>query len=84
MVIKLQCVCGERLVAKQESAGKAAQCPSCGVRFRIPQSTMAALLDEEGVTTPKKCPDCMPPGAVVCIDCGYNKRLGRKMKTKRY
>ena len=83
MVIKLTCICGTHLVAREEAVGKMTTCPSCGGRVQIPISSVAALLDEEGVTTPKRCPDCMPPGAVVCIDCGYNKLLGRKMKTKR-
>ena len=31
------------------------------------------------------CPGCrtvMPPGAIVCIDCGYNQKLGRKIVTE--
>jgi hypothetical protein len=84
MVIKLTCQCGQHLVARDEAAGKTAKCPGCGGGVQIPQSSMAALLDEDGVTTPKECPDCMPPGDIVCLDCGYNKRLGRKMKPGRF
>ncbi len=83
MVIELKCECGERLVARDDPAGEMAECPSCAQPLRVPVSTLAALLDEEGVSLPKKCPDCMPPDAILCIHCGYNRKLGRKMKTKR-
>jgi ribosomal protein L40E len=49
---------------------------------------VAGLLDEAGIgrSAPHNvCPGCgttMPPGAIVCIQCGYNQRLGRKMETQ--
>lgn len=49
---------------------------------------MADLLDEaglDGATPPNVCPGCrtvMPQQAVLCINCGYNKKLGRKVETQ--
>jgi len=34
----------------------------------------------------RKCPECrspMKPEAIICIDCGYNENLGRRMKVQR-
>jgi len=39
----------------------------------------------DGSAPPNVCPGCrtvMPAGAVVCIQCGYNQKLGRKMQTE--
>src|SRR6185295_17393970 len=46
------------------------------------------LFDEVGLKAAPKgtmpCPGCtepLPPDAVICVKCGYNMKLGRKMKT---
>lgn len=51
---------------------------------------MDDLFDEVGFAPTegrgKKCPECkapMKPEAIICIDCGYNENLGRRMKVKR-
>jgi len=55
-----------------------------------PAHPSAGLFDEVGLssaptgTTP--CPGCrapIPMGAIVCVQCGYNMRLGRRMETMR-
>lgn len=54
---------------------------------------LASLLDEEGFgAAPKSpapqinaCPSCggeMPPGGVLCVNCGFHKELGRRLETK--
>ena len=38
----------------------------------------------DGQSPPNLCPGCrvvMPQGAIVCVQCGYNQQLGRKMET---
>ena len=48
---------------------------------------MGDLLDDAGLdgkSPPNLCPGCrvvMPQGAIVCMQCGYNQKLGRKMET---
>ena len=87
MPIELTCGCGQRLVAKDELAGKATKCPKCGGSITVPEpgrpSRVLELLDEEGVYGSPECPNCIPPHQVVCIECGYNKQLGQRMKTER-
>ena len=52
------------------------------------RDAVADLLDEYGIdesASPNVCPGCgtaMPRGAIVCINCGYNQKLGRKMVTE--
>ena len=51
-------------------------------------SSISDLLDEAGLTQVKPgtyCPSCrtfMSADAVVCVKCGFNKNLGRRMETK--
>lgn len=51
---------------------------------------MQSLFAEAGLTEQesggRKCPECrspMKPEAILCIECGYNENLGRKMTVKR-
>ena len=98
MPIKVSCQCGQTLTAKDSLAGKRVKCPKCGAPLTIsrPQPKQPAaddsigdLLDEAGMTTARSghfCPSCnaeMPPDAVICVECGYNKNLGRRMGTQR-
>lgn len=55
------------------------------------RDAVADLLDEagmdgsipvEGAIQENRCPGCgspMPPGAIVCVHCGYSQKLGRKI-----
>jgi len=87
MPIQLTCSCGAELMASDELAGKTAQCPRCSGMLSVPEhvsdNPMLELLDEEGIYGSPQCPNCIPPHAVVCIKCGYDKRLGRKRTTGR-
>lgn len=85
MPVELTCICGQRLVAQDSLAGKVAKCPKCGRQVTVPQerNTVLELLDEEGVYGSRDCPNCIPPHEIICVKCGYNKKLGRKMKTER-
>lgn len=46
---------------------------------------MANLLDASPAVSVQACPGCgsqMPGGALVCMNCGYNARIGKAAKTK--
>jgi hypothetical protein len=46
---------------------------------------MANLLDDSPAVNVNACPGCgtaMPGGALVCVNCGYNARVGKAAKTK--
>jgi hypothetical protein len=65
--------------------------PQPGLGGPLPSAASAAsLFDEAGIgqaaagTLP--CPGCgaaLPPSVILCVKCGYNKRMGRRMETIR-
>jgi hypothetical protein len=98
MPIKVKCKCGQRFSANDKLAGKTVKCPKCAQPIAIPipkpkpqpvAGTVEQLLEEAGLsafaTTGRTCPECgaeMSEDAVVCVQCGYNEKLGRRMKTR--
>ncbi len=59
-----------------------------GIAPGKPAGGLDDLLDEIGLSdgSGDRCPNCraeMPEDAVVCVQCGFNVRAGRKMDTKR-
>ena len=86
MPIKVTCECGRKLVAPDSLAGQQKACPHCQASIVIP--TSAAGQTAQASPRPSKsslCPGCQQPfpgvGLVVCLECGFNRRLGRKMVT---
>lgn len=73
--MKLRCSrCGKALQVKEELAGRKVKCPSCGMVFVVPPAG----------TNGTVCPQCgaeMPPGAVLCVNCGYDARTGGTVET---
>lgn len=98
MPIRVKCVCQQQFDAPDHLAGKTVKCPKCASPIAIPNPAMAkaapvapnhmaSLLDEAGVKqrSATGCPACgtpFPPDAVLCVECGYNFRTGRKLETK--
>src|SRR5262245_3390018 len=81
MAIEVTCECGKRLRAADDQAGCKVRCPSCQAVVRVPGEEEGGY----GVEAVRKCPGCRrewPADAAVCIDCGYDFRTGRKMRTK--
>lgn len=92
MPIPVTCQCGASFSAKDELAGRTVRCPKCQNPLSIPAPQPAGgigdLLDVEGVgsTTGRSCPECsasVPPHAIICVQCGYNFNLGRRMVTRK-
>jgi hypothetical protein len=95
MPIKVACQCGQQFAARDELAGKRAKCPQCGTVLTIPQPRasqdgtgkhVADLLDDAGVRVGiRRCPGCgaeMGEAAVLCVMCGFDTRLGHRLKTR--
>jgi hypothetical protein len=74
--------CSAPITIPAQSAAVAAGQPA------PPMASLAGLLDEAGVSqrnTLTGCPGCgtpYAPDAVLCVECGYNFRTGRKLETK--
>jgi len=79
---KVKCPgCGKPILIKAAAAKRSA--PKA-------EPTLDDLFDEVGFATGdgpgKRCPECraeMKPEAIICIDCGYNENLGKRMVVKR-
>jgi hypothetical protein len=74
--------CGRRFAWKTQLAGKRVKC-KCGVVLSFPE---AGERGEEGEEVPVEagavCPHChgqVPPGAVLCTQCGTDLRTGRRL-----
>jgi predicted RNA-binding Zn-ribbon protein involved in translation (DUF1610 family) len=81
--IELACTgCGQVLEAPEEMAGQAVECPECGAQLTVP---MAGWQADGRETASSKCPECgsgMEQDAVLCINCGYHLKLGKKINTQ--
>jgi hypothetical protein len=112
MPITVTCVCGRKLAAKDEYAGRTVKCPGCAQPLKIPTptakvspssptkvpktgpkkpvpvaSSAAQLLEEAGLAhhiEGPTCPECgqgVAEEALLCVHCGYNFKLKRRLKT---
>jgi ribosomal protein L40E len=97
MPIKASCSCGAAFSARDDLAGRTVACPKCKQPLTIPAPQAAApaaphanadLFDGLGMkardTNVPRCPGCnadLPPNAVLCVKCGYNLKLGKRMQT---
>jgi len=83
--IKFNCQsCGTELEAPEEMAGEVVECPSCSQNISIPQPVVAEV-NASGINkSADACPNCsaaMEPDAVMCLQCGYHKGLGKVINT---
>jgi DNA-directed RNA polymerase subunit RPC12/RpoP len=75
MAITFDCTCGQPLEVEDEHAGKQAKCPRCGESVTIPSA---------GEEEEPKCPGCGKPmeyDAIICMECGFNRKTGRRLTT---
>ncbi len=89
--------CDQELEAPEDMTGETVECPSCQTHFEVPASAPAASAaavnhpaftgGDDGQTEDVQdsaCPSCgseMAPDAVLCVQCGYNVKLGKKIDT---
>ena len=78
---KLTCEkCGGQLPSLATGPGARARCPACEAQGRVPAD---AVTTEKGVAS--ACPECgatLPAGAVLCVNCGSHRGLGKRLKTR--
>lgn len=75
MPIVVRCTCGKALSVKDELAGKRVRCPACKAVLEVPPAERAAPA--------RACPGCgkaLPPNAVICVECGYDTRTGKRLR----
>lgn len=75
---------------KASKPSKAKADPKAQRAKAVPRKPMDDLFAEVGLADDgsggRKCPECKSPmgaEAIICIDCGYNENLGRKMQVTR-
>jgi hypothetical protein len=88
MSISLSCPkCQKQFKAKDEWAGKRLKCPSCSTVITVPTVDGEAMAPQPSAAAAEAptCPKCKAlmssPGAVICIDCGFDLRTGRVVQT---
>ncbi len=93
MSIAVTCrACGKRFKAPESMAGRRVRC-KCGDAIRIapvdaapePDALDLGALAAGDVMNAATCPDChsaMEEDAVLCVQCGYNRKTGHKVGAK--
>ena len=72
-------VCNQPLEAPAEYAGQVIECPACQKETTVPVS--GPVQEEAGGV---KCPECkavLEEGVVLCVQCGFHTKLGKKIVT---
>jgi hypothetical protein len=96
MSIRVACGrCGRQLQVGDELCGREIHCPGCGSPLASPPALVGTPGPRTGITdTPgrgageerRTCPRCqqpLAPGAVLCIECGFNLKTGKQLRTVR-
>lgn len=71
--------CQQSLEAPDEYANQVIECPSCQNEITVPGAE--PVQQESGDA---KCPECGAPlgeGVVLCVQCGFHTKLGKKIAT---
>lgn len=82
MAIVVTCTCGKQLKVKDELAGRRGKCVACGQALLIPTLPRSPDKDVHPPPAPRACPTChkpLRPEAVICVNCGFNLRTGKKL-----
>ncbi|HOW98783.1 MAG TPA: hypothetical protein P5567_15310 [Kiritimatiellia bacterium] len=89
--IQLQCLgCNKAFLVPEDQAGLLVACPQCNRKIAVPVPSdqierapkLAIRREEPAAASGMNCPSCgatMPPGAVLCVECGYDVRKGARL-----
>ena len=72
-------LCSQQLEAPEEYANQVIECPSCQKEITVPGP---AASNKEAAAN--KCPGCgaaLEEGVVLCVQCGFHTKLGKKIST---
>ncbi len=91
-MIQFQCSqCGQTMQAEDKHQGQKVRCSGCNNIVAIPVLTVPTVQAAPQppltmVTSPDMyCPSCggpLPAQAVLCVNCGYNRKTGKYLQTK--
>jgi DNA-directed RNA polymerase subunit RPC12/RpoP len=74
--------CGKQYRWKPEMAGRTAKC-TCGAKLVVPADPPRLAPPPAAPAAAKStCPDCgaeLPENAVLCVNCGFNLKTGKKL-----
>jgi DNA-directed RNA polymerase subunit RPC12/RpoP len=78
--------CNQLLEASDEMRGEVIECPACQKEIQIPaaESAVEPVVEPEEKASGNKCPSCgaeMAAGVVLCFQCGFHTKLGKKIAT---
>lgn len=87
-------LCGQTLEAPDELSGSVLPCPACNHEITVPDRSLGTIGAESRSSKPvptgksetNSCPECgtaLPQGNILCIECGYNVKTGRKIQAGR-
>jgi DNA-directed RNA polymerase subunit RPC12/RpoP len=75
--------CQQPLEAPAEMAGQMIECPACQKQIMIPDTKPQAV-EPAASAGDGKCPSCgakMDKDVVLCVQCGFHTKLGKKIAT---
>ena len=80
--------CQQSLEAPQEYANQDIECPACQQQITVPgpgpvQAPVSKPVPQQPAAG-KKCPECgaaLEEGVVLCMQCGFHLKLGKKIAT---
>jgi hypothetical protein len=83
----IPCPCGRLVPIDTSRAAERVRCPGCQALLDVPVSLQmeAPLPETVALEETLTCPSCRhqwPPETVLCVQCGYNFRTGKKLKRK--
>jgi len=74
--------CDQPLEAPGDMGGETIECPACGNSITVPAPAAETGDSDEGGTA--ACPACGSPlegDSVLCVQCGYHLKLGKRIQT---
>ena len=78
--------CQQVLEATDDMAGQVVECPACQQQITVPglEDPATETAAEEQDEASQECPSCgtaMETDAVLCLQCGFHTKLGKKINT---
>jgi len=72
-------MCNQPLEAPEEYANQVIECPACSKEITVP-----GPVTKDSPAVSNQCPGCgaaLGEGVVLCVQCGFHTKLGKKIST---